>query len=61
MGKTEPIQFIHDTPYIWDVQKRIPDTTKAKELLEVNCNTKLEEALHEIVPWIIEQIKLGTI
>jgi len=61
LGKTEPIQFIHDTPYIWDVQKRIPDTTKAKELLEVNCNTKLEEALHEIVPWIIEQIKLGTI
>jgi nucleoside-diphosphate-sugar epimerase len=61
LGNTEPIQFINDTPYIWDVQKRIPDTKKAKDILGVECTSTLEDSLQEIIPWIIEQIKLGTI
>jgi nucleoside-diphosphate-sugar epimerase len=61
LGKTEELQIINDTPYMWDVQKRVPDTTKSREILNVHCKTTLEESLSEIVPWIIEQIDLGTI
>jgi nucleoside-diphosphate-sugar epimerase len=61
LGKKEPIEFISDKPYIWDVQKRVPDTQKSKELLNVTCSTSLEVALDEIVPWIIQQIELGNI
>jgi nucleoside-diphosphate-sugar epimerase len=61
LEKTEPIQFVNDKPYVWDVQKRVPDTTKSKEILNLECSTMLEESLKEIVPWIIEQINLGNI
>jgi nucleoside-diphosphate-sugar epimerase len=61
LGKTEPIEFINDTPYVWDVQKRVPDTEKSKELLGVKCETSLEDSLNEIVPWIIQQINIGNI
>jgi UDP-glucose 4-epimerase len=61
LGNTNKLEFTNDKPYIWDVQKRVPDTYKAKEILNVECNTTLETALDEIVPWIIEQIKLGNI
>jgi len=61
MGKSDPLTFEHDTPYQWDVQKRVPDTRKSKEVLNIECSTNLETALEEIVPWIIEQIQLGNI
>lgn len=54
-------RYVSDEPYKWDVQKRIPDTSKAEELLGINCDTSLETALDEIIPWIIQQIELGNI
>jgi nucleoside-diphosphate-sugar epimerase len=50
-----------DEPFTYDVQKRIPDISKAKDILNVECNTKLEDALDEIIPWIENQIKIGGI
>jgi nucleoside-diphosphate-sugar epimerase len=50
-----------DEPFVYDVQRRIPDVTKAKEFLGVECNTALEIALDEIIPWIKTQIKIGGI
>lgn len=50
-----------DKPFVYDVQKRIPDISKAKNILGVECNTKLEDALDEIIPWIENQIKIGGI
>lgn len=47
--------------YTYDVQKRIPDVSKAKEILGVECNTTLEKALDEIIPWIKKQIEIGGI
>jgi len=54
-------QYEIDVPFTYDVQKRIPDITKSKELLNVECSTSLEEALDEIIPWIKTQIELGGI
>lgn len=50
-----------DTPFTYDVQKRIPDVTKSKEILNVECTTPLEVALDEIIPWIKTQIEIGGI
>ena len=51
--------FVFVTAY--DVQKRVPDVSKAKEILGVECNTSLEEALDEIIPWIKKQMEIGGI
>jgi nucleoside-diphosphate-sugar epimerase len=50
-----------DEPFTYDVQKRIPDVSKSKNILKFECNTRLEDALDEIIPWIDAQIKLGGI
>jgi nucleoside-diphosphate-sugar epimerase len=50
-----------DEAFTYDVQKRVPDVTKAKEILKLECNTSLEEALDEIIPWIKAQIEIGGI
>jgi UDP-glucose 4-epimerase len=50
-----------DEPFVYDVQKRVPDVTKSVEVLNVNCSTPLETALDEIIPWIKAQIELGGI
>jgi len=50
-----------DDAYTYDVQRRVPDVTKAKEILGVECNTSLEDALDEIIPWIQKQMEIGGI
>jgi nucleoside-diphosphate-sugar epimerase len=57
----EPFQFVSDTPYPYDVQKRIPSVEKAKRVLGFEASTSLSEALDEIIPWVRQQIQLGGI
>jgi nucleoside-diphosphate-sugar epimerase len=53
--------YISDTPYKYDVQRRVPRVDKAKKLLGFSAETKLDAILDEVIPWIAEQIKLGGI
>jgi nucleoside-diphosphate-sugar epimerase len=57
----EPLRVVSDTPYTYDVQKRVPSTEKARRLLGFEANTPLSDALDEIIPWIRQQIELGGI
>lgn len=57
----EPFRYICDTPFKYDVQKRIPDTSKAKRMLDFSANTSLKETLEEVIPWIKKQIEIGGI
>jgi nucleoside-diphosphate-sugar epimerase len=57
----KPFKYTSDTPFEYDVQRRVPDVTKAKRVLDFEATTSLETMLDEVVPWIAEQIKLGTI
>ncbi len=57
----KPFKYVSDKPFPYDVQKRVPDVTKAKKILGFEAKTSLEEALDEIIPWIKEQIKIGGI
>lgn len=57
----KPFKYVSDPPYKYDVQKRIPDTSKAKKLLKFEAKTNLSTMLDEIIPWIKEQILIGSI
>jgi UDP-glucose 4-epimerase len=43
------------------VQRRVPDTEKAKNVLGFGVTTTLDEMLDEVIAWIDEAIKNGTI
>jgi len=53
--------YISDTPFRYDVQKRIPSVEKAKNLLGFSADTKLGSILDEVIPWIVEQVEIGGI
>jgi nucleoside-diphosphate-sugar epimerase len=57
----KPFRFVSDAPFQYDVQRRVPDVSKAKRLLGFEATTPLETALDEVVPWVREQIALGGI
>ncbi|CUH96764.1 hypothetical protein P22_2875 [Propionispora sp. 2/2-37] len=54
-------RYIADTPFVYDVQKRIPAVAKAKNLLGFEAKTDLNAMLDEVIPWIKEQLKTGNI
>lgn len=54
-----PLKIINDKPYENDVEKRIPDTKKAKKLLNFEANTSLDDVLSEIIQWVRKEINLG--
>jgi nucleoside-diphosphate-sugar epimerase len=56
-----PFSYVSDQAYRYDVQKRVPLTEKAKNVLGFEAKTTLSETLDEVIPWIREQIRLGNI
>jgi len=51
----------HDPPFEHDVQKRIPATDKAREVLGFEATTSLDAMLDEVIPWVAEAIDAGRI
>jgi UDP-glucose 4-epimerase len=60
-GQARPLRLVADPPYEHDVQMRIPDVRKAREVLGFEATTSLDEMLDEVIPWIENEIKAGTI
>ncbi len=60
-GDGEPLRVVHDEPFEYDVRRRVPATEKAKRVLGFEATTSLDEMLDEVIPWIAEAIKSGTI
>ena len=58
---SEPLRFISDDPYTYDVQKRIPSVEKARYILGFEATTLLSEALDKVIPWIRSQVERGAI
>ena len=48
----DPFQLTHADSFEYDVQKRIPSTEKAKNLLQYEAKTSLSEMLDIVIPWI---------
>jgi UDP-glucose 4-epimerase len=60
-GTGVPLRLVHDDPFEYDVQRRVPATGKAKRVLGFEATTTLDEMLDEVIPWIDAAIKAGTI
>jgi UDP-glucose 4-epimerase len=60
-GDGVPFRYVSDAPFDHDVQRRVPSTRKAKELLAFEATTSLDETLDEVVPWIVDAIDKGLI
>jgi nucleoside-diphosphate-sugar epimerase len=56
-----PLQIINDPGFEFDVNKRIPSTSKAKDLLGFEAKTTLNEMLDIVIPWIKKAISQNQI
>ena len=60
-GPERPLRLVFDKPFEYDVQMRVPDTRKAREILGFEATTSLEGMLDEVIPWIRDEIAAGRI
>jgi UDP-glucose 4-epimerase len=60
-GSAMPFRYVSDPAYEYDVQERSPATGKAAQLLGFRATTSLADILDEVIPWVAEQIEVGTI
>ncbi|HUZ89870.1 MAG TPA: NAD-dependent epimerase/dehydratase family protein [Candidatus Acidoferrales bacterium] len=60
-GPDAPLTIVSDVPYEHDVQMRVPDTRKAREVLGYEATTGLDETLDEVIDWIRDEVVAGRI
>jgi nucleoside-diphosphate-sugar epimerase len=58
-GPSRPFNWISDEPFEHDVQRRVPDVRKARDVLGFEATTTLETMLDEVVPWIRAEVEAG--
>jgi nucleoside-diphosphate-sugar epimerase len=58
-GPNTPFRYTSDQPFTHDVAKRVPDTTKAHQLLGFQATTTLDAMLDEVIPWIRQAVADG--
>ena len=51
-GPDHPFSWVSDPPFEHDVQHRVPDVRKARDVLGFEAATGLSEMLDEVIPWI---------
>jgi UDP-glucose 4-epimerase len=56
---SRPFRVVHDPPFEHDVQKRVPDVRKARDVLGFEASTTLDETLDEVIPWIRDEMEAG--
>ncbi len=54
-----PFSVVSDEPYEYDVQNRVPDVAKAREMLGFEATTTLDEMLDEVIPWVTAAVEAG--
>lgn len=57
----KPFRYVSDPPFEHDVQKRVPDVRKAREVLGFEATTTLDQMLDEVIPWIRTEMEAGRI
>ena len=60
-GPDRPFRHVSDEAYLYDVQRRVPSTEKARRVLGFEATTSLEEMLDEVIPWIEVALRDGRI
>ena len=52
-----PFRYVSDDPFEYDVQRRVPDVRKARDVLGYEATTTLDEMLDEVIPWIRSELE----
>jgi nucleoside-diphosphate-sugar epimerase len=60
-GDSKPFRYVSDDPFEHDVQRRVPDVRKARNVLGFEATTSLDHMLDEVIPWITTQHAEGAI
>jgi UDP-glucose 4-epimerase len=58
-GDAKPFRTVSDAPFDHDVQLRVPDVRKAREVLGYEATTSLSQMLDEVIPWIRTELEAG--
>lgn len=58
-GDDVPLRLVSDDPYEYDVQKRVPDVSKTREVLGFTATTSLDKMLDEVIPWVRQAVADG--
>jgi nucleoside-diphosphate-sugar epimerase len=61
LGPARPFTWVSDPPFDHDVQHRVPEVRKAREMLGFEATTSLPEMLDEVIPWIRAEDAVGAI
>lgn len=54
-----PFRYVSDNPFEYDVQRRVPSTEKAQQVLGFTADTSLSDMLDDVIPWIRTAIADG--
>ena len=57
INPNKPFRYTSDKPFEHDVQKRIPDTEKAKKILGFEAEINLSDSLNEVTKWMRNNMK----
>lgn len=60
-GSDRPFSVVSDEPFEHDVQRRVPDVTKAEEVLGFRAETSLDQMLDVVIPWVAQAMADGLI
>jgi UDP-glucose 4-epimerase len=55
-GPDRPFRTVSDPPFEHDVQMRVPDIRKARDVLGFEAKTSLDAMLDEVIPWIAGEL-----
>ncbi len=58
-GLDRAFRTVSDPPFEHDVQMRVPDVRKARDVLDFEAATTLDEMLDEVIPWIRGEVEAG--
>ena len=56
---SRPFSHVSDPPFEHDVQLRVPDVRKARDVLGFEATTDLTTMLGEVIPWIRDELEAG--
>lgn len=54
-----PLTVVNDPAFEHDVQRRVPDVTKARQVLGFEATTTLDAMLDEVIPWVTQAVADG--
>jgi UDP-glucose 4-epimerase len=58
-GPDREFRYVCDPAFEHDVQMRVPDVRKAREVLGYEAATTLDQMLDEVIPWIRGEVEAG--